>query len=84
MEVDVLKNFIQAKLACDYVKVNGDGRHFNAIIVSNLFQDLNTLKRQQKVYEFLGEKIQSGELHALTMKTYTPIEWHQLEEKKNG
>ncbi len=84
MEVDILKNFIQDKLSCDYVKVNGDGRHFNAIIVSHVFQDLTTLKRQQTVYAFLGEKIQSGELHALTMKTYTPIEWQELEEKKNG
>jgi acid stress-induced BolA-like protein IbaG/YrbA len=84
MELDVLKHYIEEHLPCDYVKTNGDGRHFNAVIVSRAFEDLNTLKRQQKVYAFLSEKIASGELHAFTMKTYTPVEWQQQQEKKNG
>lgn len=84
MELDALKQFIEQHLQCDYVKTNGDGRHFNAIIVSTEFTGLNTLKRQQKVYAFLGEKISSGELHAFAMKTYTPTEWQQQQEKKHG
>lgn len=84
MELDVLKHYIEQHLTCDYVKTNGDGRHFNAIIVSEEFNGLNTLKRQQKVYAFLSEKIAGGELHALTMKTYTPVEWQQQQEKNNG
>lgn len=84
MELDALKDFIEEHLSCDYVKTNGDGRHFNAIIVSIEFEGLNTLKRQQKVYAFLSEKIASGELHAFTMKTYTPNEWQQHQEKKHG
>lgn len=84
MELDALKQFIEQHIPCDYVKTNGDGRHFNAIIVSQAFEGLNTLKRQQKVYVFLGEKISSGELHAFNMKTYTPEEWRQQQEKKNG
>ena len=84
MELDVLKHCIEENLPCDYVKINGDGRHFDAIIVSRDFESLNTLKRQQQVYAFLSEKIASGELHAFTMKTYTPVEWQQQQEKKNG
>ncbi len=84
MELDALKQYIQDHLSCDYVKTNGDGRHFNAIIVSEEFHGLTTLKRQQKVYAFLGEKISSGELHAFNMKTYSPIEWQQEQEKRHG
>lgn len=84
MELDALKQFIEQHLQCEYVKTNGDGRHFNAMIVSSEFEGLNTLKRQQKVYAFLSEKIASGELHAFNMRTYTPAEWQQQQEKKNG
>lgn len=84
MELDALKQYIEQHLTCDYVKTNGDGRHFNAVIVSKEFDDLSTFKRQQKVYSFLGEKISNGELHAFNMKTYTPAEWQQEQEKKNG
>jgi len=84
MELDALKQFIEQHLQCEYVKTNGDGRHFNAMIVSSEFEGLNTLKRQQKVYAFLAEKISNGELHAFNMRTYTPAEWQQQQEKKNG
>ena len=77
MELEVLKQYIERHLKCDYVKTNGDGRHFNAIIVSDEFDGLNTLKRQQKIYAFLGEKITNGELHAFTMRLYTRAEWQQ-------
>lgn len=77
MELTALKEFIEQNIGCDYVRVNGDGRHFNAVIVSAKFEGLNTFKRQQAVYAFLSAKIASGELHAFTMKTYTPDEWQQ-------
>lgn len=84
MELEALKQYIEQHLPCDYVKTNGDGRHFSAFIVSSAFEGLNTLKRQQKVYAFLGEKISNGELHAFNMRTYTPAEWQQQQEKNNG
>lgn len=82
MELDALKELITTQLETDYVKVNGDGRHFNAIIVSAAFEGLSTLKRQQKVYAFLGGKIARGELHAFSMKTYTPSEWQKQQQEK--
>lgn len=80
MQIEPLKQFIAEKLPCDLVRVEGDGRHFDAIIVSDQFEGLSTLKRQQKVYGFLKELITQGQLHAFSMKTYTPQEW----EKVNG
>lgn len=56
------------------VTVNGDGYKYEAIIISDAFQGLNTMKRHQLVYAALNDAITSGELHALTIKAYTPEE----------
>ncbi|MBP9726376.1 MAG: BolA family transcriptional regulator [Gammaproteobacteria bacterium] len=77
MHPDELKQWILDHLNCDYIEVSGDGRHFDAVIVSDKFLGLNTLKRQQCVYACLGNKISSGEVHALTMKTLTNNEWQK-------
>jgi acid stress-induced BolA-like protein IbaG/YrbA len=67
--------WIAAGLACDYLTVDGDGHHFGAIIVSADFAGLNRVKRQQRVYQTIRDKLDSGELHALSMQTFTPEEW---------
>jgi acid stress-induced BolA-like protein IbaG/YrbA len=57
--------------------VEGDGRHWYATIVSDQFEGLRLIQRHQKVYATLGQKMQTDEVHALSMKTYTPSEWAQ-------
>lgn len=52
-----------------------DNVHFYATVVSSDFEDKNQVARQRKIYEILGDKISSGEVHALSLKTYTPKEW---------
>ena len=75
MHPDEIKQWLLTHLNCERVEVTGDGRHFDAVIVSDEFIGLNTLKRQQKVYACLNDKIASGELHAFSMKTFTQQEW---------
>jgi acid stress-induced BolA-like protein IbaG/YrbA len=57
--------------------VQGDGAHFEAVIVSAAFAGLRTVQQHQKVYAALGDKMRE-EIHALSMKTYTPEQWNQL------
>ncbi|OGV27859.1 MAG: hypothetical protein A3F18_03260 [Legionellales bacterium RIFCSPHIGHO2_12_FULL_37_14] len=57
--------------------VTGDGYHFDAIIVSDAFAGLSRVARQQKVYAKLNAWIKSGELHAISLKTYTKQEWEK-------
>lgn len=59
----------------DVVEATGDGSHFQVTVVSNVFEGLRPVKRQQMVYQHLNEYITSGELHALGIKTYTESEW---------
>lgn len=51
-----------------------DGTHFEAIIISDAFQDKKLLERQKLVYAIVGEHITSGAIHALSLKTYTQQE----------
>lgn len=75
MNPEEVQEMIQAGLPDCEVKVMGDGSHFEAIVIGDVFADLSPVKKQQKVYATLGDKITSGELHALTIKAYTPDEW---------
>jgi acid stress-induced BolA-like protein IbaG/YrbA len=75
MHPEHIKQLILAGMACDYLELDGDGQHFQAIIVSSEFVGKNRVQRQQRVYQTLHEKLATGELHALSFKTLTPEEW---------
>jgi acid stress-induced BolA-like protein IbaG/YrbA len=65
--------YILQGLDCEYVQVGGDGRHFEAVIVSAAFEGKGMLQQQQLVYRALGDRMES--IHALSMKTFTPEQW---------
>jgi acid stress-induced BolA-like protein IbaG/YrbA len=70
-----VKNFILQGLPCDYIDVQGnDGQHFEAVIVSPQFVGKRMVQQHQLVYQALGARMHS-EIHALSMRTYTPEAW---------
>ncbi|MDC8444595.1 MAG: BolA/IbaG family iron-sulfur metabolism protein [Nitrosomonas sp.] len=72
---DAIKQHIENSLPCELVQIDGDdGYHFQAIIVSSKFRGRRTIQQHQLVYQALGEKMKQ-DIHALSMKTYTPEEW---------
>lgn len=75
MTSDELQSLIATGLACEYLEVSGDGRHWAAVIVSAAFEGKRLIARHQLVYATLGQRIHTDEVHALSMKTYTPAEW---------
>lgn len=72
-----LAQLIGAGLACEHLDVTGDGRHWSAVIVSPAFEGLSRIRRHQTVYATLGQRMHTDEVHALSMKTFTPAEWAQ-------
>jgi acid stress-induced BolA-like protein IbaG/YrbA len=70
---EYIKRAIEAGLACEQVDVDGDGQHFQALIVSSAFEGLSRVKRHQLVYGALGDRMRA-EIHALSMQTLTPAE----------
>ena len=75
MTADELQNIIAAGLACDHIALEGDGRHWFATIVSPEFEGKRPIARHQMVYATLGQRLHTDEVHALSMKTFTPAEW---------
>jgi len=71
---DEVRDFIAAGMRCEHLAVEGDGRHFFATIVSPEFEGLLRVRRHQRVYAALGERMRE-QIHALSMKTLTPTEF---------
>ncbi len=72
-----IEQYISQGLPCISLKVEGDGQHFEAIIVSPEFEGKSPIQRHQLVYKALGDRMRE-EIHALSMKTYTPEQWAKL------
>jgi len=68
-----IKRWIEAGLPGAEVEIEGDGHHFNAVIVSPAFAGKTMVEQHQMVYRALGDKMKS-EIHALSMRTLTPEE----------
>lgn len=73
-----LQSYITRHLICDFIEVRGDdGTHFEATIVSAAFVGKNMVQQHQLVYGALGDRMRA-EIHALSMQTYTPQKWQEL------
>jgi acid stress-induced BolA-like protein IbaG/YrbA len=70
---DEVRDYIAAGLPCTVLQVEGDGRHFFATIVSPEFEGMSRVRRHQRVYAALGDRMRE-QIHALSMKTLTPTE----------
>ena len=75
MTSEELQLIIQSGLSCEHIALEGDGRHWYATIVSAEFVGQRAIQRHQRVYATLGAKMHTDEVHALSMKTFTPTEW---------
>lgn len=81
-KLDLIQDALQA-LQPEHLEVldeshthsRGQETHYKAVIVSEQFTGLNSVKRHQKVYAAMGALMQ--QIHALALHTYTPEEWAQ-------
>ncbi len=71
-----IKTDIENGMATSYLTVIGDGQHFEALVVSDEFAGMSRIQRQLRVNKTLGDRI-NGDIHALSMKTFTPQEWQE-------
>jgi len=89
--VEKIKRLLHAKLDPDKLELHDDsqshaghagarqsgGGHFYATIVSSAFEGKTLIRRHQLVYAALGELMRT-EIHALSIKAYTPTEFERL------
>lgn len=76
VQPEQVKSYIEQGLECELVRVDGDGHHFEAVIVSPAFRGKTKVQQHQLVYRALGDRMRE-EIHALSMQTYTPESWMQ-------
>lgn len=75
MNQEQIKALLHEVLPGCHVSVDIDGSHFNLVVVSDQFEGVRAVKRQQMIYGALGSQIADGTIHAVNMRTYTPDEW---------
>ena len=76
MQSEEIQAMIARGLPGSEVQVTGDGRHFDAVVVTDAFAGKGLLEQHRMVYATLGDKM-GGAIHALTMRTYTREQWEQ-------
>lgn len=75
MQIEAVAELIRAGVPGAHVQVTGDGSHFDAVVVSEDFEGKSPIQKQRLVMAAVKQEIESGELHALSIKTFTPGEW---------
>lgn len=73
-EAKEIERLIATGLTCEQLQVQGDGHHFEALVVSAAFEGKRLIQRHQMVNKTLGA-LMGNEIHALSMKTMTPAEY---------
>jgi acid stress-induced BolA-like protein IbaG/YrbA len=76
---DDVRRWIAEGLACEQLQVEGDGRHFDALVVAAAFEGRSRVQRHQLVYAALGSRMRE-QVHALSIKALTPAEWQALQQ----
>lgn len=84
METSEVQRLIEAGLPDAHVTVTGDGSHFQAVVVSPVFEGKSLVAQQKMVMASVAEYITSGALHALTIKAYTPEKWAEASKLQVG
>ncbi len=74
MEIEEIKQKIEAGLAGCEAVVTGDGRHFEAVVISDQFEGKTPIQKQRLVMETVKQELQSDTLHALSIKALTPAQ----------
>lgn len=71
MDLESIRQKLEAEFGGDQIELHAEGNKLKLSLVSDRFEGLNRVKRQQLVYALLNDRISSGEIHAVTMTTLT-------------
>jgi stress-induced morphogen len=59
----------------DVIDLTGTQDHYQAIIVSPAFEGKLMIEQHRMVFALVKDEVDSGELHALTLKTFSPQQY---------
>lgn len=77
-----LEDIIRSLVTVDLIEVEdmtGTQDHWRVMIVSQDFEDKTKIEQHKLIFDPLQDRIKSNEIHALTLKTFTPAKWNKLQ-----
>jgi len=77
MDSSSVKSLLDAHLQDCETTVEGEGSHYDILVIGDVFEGLRPVAKQQLVYAALNEQIADGSIHAVNIRTYTPAQWQQ-------
>ncbi len=77
MDTTEIEAILKEALGLTEVYVKGEGSHYSIIAVSDQFDAMSRVKRQQAVYAPLSDKIADGSMHAISIKTFSEADWQR-------
>ena len=75
MELQEIERILKDALNVEEVYAQGENAHFGVIVVSDEIAALSRVKQQQTIYAPLMAYFSTGEIHALTIKTFNREKW---------
>lgn len=86
MTSDAIKARIQTlapNTQVELVDLTGTNDHWQALIVSPAFEGRSLIQQHRMVFDLFKTEVESNDVHALSLKTFTPEQWAQKNHQKN-
>lgn len=77
MDNQQIADLLKEQLELAEVHVTSEGSHFQIIAVSDKFESMSRVKKQQFIYGPLNEQIADGTMHAISIKTFSEKQWQR-------
>ncbi|GEM80922.1 BolA family iron metabolism protein IbaG [Vibrio superstes] len=77
MDITQVKKLLDDALQLEEIHVKGEGSHYEVVAVDASFEGMSRVKKQQLIYAPLMEYIQRNDIHAVSIKAFTPEEWQR-------
>lgn len=85
MNTNDMKSVIEAAISTDFVLIeSADNVHFYATVVSSAFEGLSKIRQHKIIMDLFHDAIADESIHALSIKTFTPQKWQQLQTDNSG
>ena len=84
MDLEEIENMFKDVLGECRVEMQAEDNKLMLLVIGDVFEGMSKVKRQQLVYGLLKDRIASGEIHAVSMKTMTRAEAEQQQPGNGG
>jgi len=68
---DIIKKILSEKIVDSNIVVDGGDSKYTVHVISDIFVGKSVIDRHKIIYAALDKYIKSGEIHALTIKSFT-------------